>query len=71
MRRGKQDEEGYRGVSGTTRRGPRLRDYDFWRALKNLDNEIYCMANNNQPIPIEMIRWRAVIKRARSRRGVN
>jgi hypothetical protein len=47
----------------------RLSDYDFWRALKNLNNEIYRKAGEHQPIPIEMIRWRAIIKQARSRRG--
>lgn len=47
----------------------RITDYDFWRALKNLDNEIYRMSGERQPIPIDMIRWRAIIKQARSRRG--
>lgn len=49
----------------------RISDYDFWRALKNLDNEIYRKAGEHQPIPIEMIRWRAIIKQARSRRGMH
>ncbi len=47
----------------------RISDYDFWRTLKNLDNEIFRIAGNHEPIPIEMIRWRAIIKQARSRRG--
>lgn len=47
----------------------RLTDYDFWRALRNLDNEIYRFSTERQPIPIEMIRWRAILKQARSRRG--
>ncbi|MEW9804939.1 hypothetical protein ABUE31_02925 [Mesorhizobium sp. ZMM04-5] len=47
----------------------RLTDYDFWRALKNLDNEIYRISDDRQPIPLEMIRWRAIIKQARHRRG--
>ena len=50
-------------------RDPSISDYDFWRALKNLDNEIYRMSGDHQPIPLEMIRWRAIIKQARSRRG--
>lgn len=48
---------------------PRVTDYDFWRSLKNLDNEIFQIANNNDPIPMEMIRWRAILKKARARRG--
>lgn len=47
---------------------PRLTDYDFWRTLKNVDNEIYRIASKGQPIPIEMLRWRRILKRARSRR---
>jgi hypothetical protein len=46
----------------------RLTDYDFWRTLKNVDNEIYRIASIRQPIPIEMLRWRRILKRARSRR---
>ena len=49
---------------------PRISDYDFWRTLKNLDNEIYRISSVKQPIPIEMIRWRAIIRQARSRRGM-
>jgi hypothetical protein len=47
----------------------RITDYDFWRALRNLENEIYRISDDRQPIPMEMIRWRAIIKQARSRRG--
>ncbi|WP_315923809.1 hypothetical protein [Mesorhizobium sp. SP-1A] len=48
---------------------PRITDYDFWRSLKNLNNEIYQIANNNEPIPFAMVRWRAILKQARSKRG--
>jgi len=48
---------------------PRITDYDFWRSLKNLNNEIFQIANNNEPIPFDMIRWRAILRQARSRRG--
>ncbi len=49
---------------------PAISDYDFWRSLKNLNNEIYRIANSNEPIPFAMIRWRAILKQARlSRRG--
>jgi hypothetical protein len=47
----------------------RISDYDFWRSLKNVDNEIFQIANSNEPIPMDMIRWRAILKQARSRRG--
>jgi hypothetical protein len=48
---------------------PRISDYDFWRSLKNLNYEIFSIANNNEPIPFAMIRWRAILKQARSKRG--
>jgi hypothetical protein len=48
---------------------PRITDYDFWRSLKNVNNEIFHIANNNEPIPFDMIRWRAILKQARSKRG--
>jgi hypothetical protein len=47
----------------------RLSDYDFWRSLKNLDNRIFEIANNNEPIPFDMVRWRSILKQARSKRG--
>lgn len=47
----------------------RISDYDFWRALKNLDSEIHRISSEKQPIPIDMLRWRVIIKQARSRRG--
>jgi hypothetical protein len=48
---------------------PRISDYDFWRSLKNLNNEIFQIANSNEPIPFDMIRWRAILKQARFKRG--
>ncbi|MER8659560.1 hypothetical protein NKH34_00275 [Mesorhizobium sp. M1148] len=47
----------------------RITDYDFWRSLKNVNNEIFHIANNNEPIPFDMIRWRAILKQARMKRG--
>ncbi|WP_378949994.1 hypothetical protein [Mesorhizobium sp. ANAO-SY3R2] len=49
---------------------PRISDYDFWRSLRNLNNEIFVIANNKRPIPIEMLRWRVILRQARSKRGV-
>jgi hypothetical protein len=48
---------------------PRITDYDFWRSLKNVNNEIFHIANSNEPIPFDMIRWRAILKQARMKRG--
>ncbi|KQZ81394.1 hypothetical protein ASD64_10420 [Mesorhizobium sp. Root157] len=48
---------------------PRLSDYDFWRSLKNLENRIFEIVANRDPIPFDMVRWRAILKQARSRRN--
>ncbi|KQZ19076.1 hypothetical protein ASD50_06070 [Mesorhizobium sp. Root552] len=48
---------------------PRLSDYDFWRSLKNLENRIFEITANRDPIPFDMVRWRAILKQARSKRG--
>ena len=47
---------------------PGLTDYDFWRTLKNLEYEIFQRVSSSQPIPIDMLRWRRILRRARSRR---
>ncbi len=36
-------------------------------ALKDLENEIYGIKRANEPLPIEMIRMRAVLLRARGK----
>jgi len=48
---------------------PRVSDYDFWRSLRNVDNRIFEISAKGQPIPFDMVRWRAILKQARSRRG--
>lgn len=50
---------------------PRITDYDFWRSLKNLNNEIFHIASNKQPIPFAMVCWRAILKQPCSRRGLS
>ena len=47
---------------------PGLTDYDFWRTLKNLEYAIFERASSKQPIPIDMLRWRRILRRARRRR---
>jgi hypothetical protein len=47
---------------------PGLTDYDFWRTLKNLEYEIFQRVNSKQPVPIDMLRWRRILRRARRRR---
>src|SRR5918995_1413273 len=57
------DDEMSRAVAQCSALDP----YSLWRALKDLENEIYCIRRANEPIPIEMIRMRAVLLRARGK----
>lgn len=47
---------------------PRLSDYDFWRTLKNIDTELFGYETRREPIPFDLIRWRRIVRAARSRR---
>jgi len=50
-------------------RDPPITDLDFGRSPQNVNNEISHTANSNEPIPFDMIRWRAILKQARMKRG--
>lgn len=44
-------------------------DYDLWRALKTLNNELHRIERLALPIPIEMIYARQIMREAKLRRG--
>ncbi len=46
----------------------KLTDYDFWRAIKMIDDEFYNIERQGKPIPMQMIYARHVLKLARSAR---
>ena len=46
----------------------KLTDYDFWRAIKMIDDELYKIERRGKPIPMQMIYARHVLKVARSTR---
>lgn len=45
-----------------------ISDYDFWRALKTINNELYRIERLRLPIPMQMIHAREIIKTARRKR---
>ncbi|RUM99761.1 hypothetical protein EET67_02430 [Pseudaminobacter arsenicus] len=45
-----------------------ISDYDFWRALKTINNELYRIERLRLPIPMQMIYAREIIKTARRKR---
>jgi hypothetical protein len=40
-------------------------DYDFWRALRDLNDEIYALGKCGHPVPINLLRLRAILREAR------
>ena len=45
-----------------------ISDYDFWRALKTINNELYRIERLRLPIPMKMIYAREILKTARRKR---
>lgn len=48
---------------------PRITDYDLWRTERNINAELFGYESRREPIPFDLVRWRAVVRRARQRRG--
>ncbi|WP_159592014.1 MULTISPECIES: hypothetical protein [Chelativorans] len=44
-------------------------DYEVWRALKALDEELYQIETQRDPIPIDLVFARAILRRAQEARG--
>ncbi|WP_353646635.1 hypothetical protein [Mesorhizobium sp. WSM2239] len=47
-----------------------LDPYVLWRALKDLENEIYSLERANEPIPIKMLRMRAAMRKAKEKGAI-
>ena len=45
-----------------------ISDYDFWRVSKTIEQALYMIERYDMPIPIEVLRARNVIKKARIKR---
>lgn len=46
----------------------RLSDYDFWRAQKSIEDALYRTERMHQPIPIDLVYAREILRKARRRR---
>ena len=44
-------------------------DYDLWRALKTINNELYRLERLRLPVPINVIYARQILRAARMRRA--
>jgi hypothetical protein len=47
---------------------PRITDYDLWRALRDLDDALYALDRSGDPIPIDVLRLRAAVRRTRAKK---
>lgn len=46
-------------------------DYDLWRALKTLDNQLYRIERSGLPVPIRVIYARRILEAARAKRAAS
>lgn len=48
--------------------GKIIDDYSLWRINKDIEDKIYSISRANDPLPIEIVRLRAILRRARALR---
>ncbi len=48
----------------------RISDYDFWRAQKSVEDALYRTERSRQPIPIDLVYAREILRKARRQRNV-
>lgn len=56
-------------LSDELARDDTITDYDFWRALKILENEFFKLEKSGDPIPMKIIQQRKIIRSARQKRA--
>ena len=47
---------------------PTITDYDFWRALKQVNYDLETAERSRRPIPIDKLRVRVIIRKAMAKR---
>ena len=58
-----------RQMSDRLAQDPAISDYDVWRALKLLEDELYEIENRRRPIPMDLIFARAILRRSQKNRN--
>ncbi|WP_295813611.1 hypothetical protein [uncultured Nitratireductor sp.] len=57
-----------KALSNSLAHSHEISDYDFWRALKSIEDELYWLQRKHRPIPIDLIYVRAIVRSARQKR---
>ncbi|APH72255.1 hypothetical protein [Aquibium oceanicum] len=55
-------------ISDRLANDPLVTDYDFWRAIKDVEYEIHSADTSGSPIPIDLLQWRKILRKAQSKR---
>jgi hypothetical protein len=58
----------FRMISARLAADEELTDYDFWRAIKMIENELYRIERERLPIPMQILHARHILKTARAQR---
>jgi hypothetical protein len=56
-------------LSNILARDERISDYDFWRALRRIEQELYRCRRSGKPVPIDLVYARRIIDAARTKRN--
>lgn len=56
-------------LSGILARDERISDYDFWRAMRSIEQELDRCGRLGKPIPIDLVYARRIIQAASRERG--
>jgi hypothetical protein len=58
-------------LSDILARDATISEYDFWRALRKIENELYRCRRLGKPIPIELVYARRIINSAWAERNMD
>ena len=56
-------------LSDTLALDPTCSDYDLWRAIKTLDDQLYKIQRESRPVPIRILYARRIFESARAKRS--
>lgn len=57
-------------LSSILARDASISDYDFWRALRKIEDELYNCGRLGKPVPIELVYARRIINSAWTQRNL-